>query len=103
MGLAFVTDKNWPSDWQDDLLVAYHGSWNRSEPTGYKIVRFVLDANGNPVKDAAGKPLVEDFLAGWLDDGKVSGRPVDLKFNQGSLYISDDYAGVVYRVTPQTN
>ena len=103
LGLAFITDKSWPSDWQDDLLVAYHGSWNRSEPTGYKIVRFVLDADGNPVKDAAGKPLVEDFLVGWLDGGKVSGRPVDLKFNQGSLYISDDYAGVVYRVTPQTN
>jgi glucose/arabinose dehydrogenase len=54
----------------------------------------VLDANGNVVKD-------EDFISGWLDDASVLGRPVDLKFdNNGTLFISDDRAGLVYRVTP---
>ncbi|OGN01546.1 MAG: hypothetical protein A3I26_00725 [Candidatus Yanofskybacteria bacterium RIFCSPLOWO2_02_FULL_43_10] len=98
LGLAFISDKKWPSEWQNDLLVAYHGSWNRSEPVGYKIVRYNLDTNGNVLSQ---KP--EDFISGWLgDDGKISGRPVDLKFGpEGALFISDDSAGVIYKVTPK--
>jgi glucose/arabinose dehydrogenase len=94
LGLAFIpADKGWPKEYEGNLLVAFHGSWNRSEPTGYKVRRFVLDANGNVVKD-------EDFISGWLDDAAVLGRPVDLKFdNNGTLFISDDRAGLVYRVT----
>ena len=98
LGLAFITDKKWPTEWRNDLLVAYHGSWNSSVPTGYKIVRYNLDTNGNVLSQ---KP--EDFISGWLDDnGKISGRPVDLKFgDDGTLYVSDDSAGVIYRVTPK--
>ena len=93
LGLAFVPD-TWPREYRGDLLVSYHGSWNRSQPTGYKVVRFDLDDQGNSRGES-------DFLSGWLTDGGALGRPVDLMFdNAGSLYISDDKAGVVYRVTP---
>ena len=95
LGLAFVPSAaGWPKEWRNNLLVAYHGSWNRSEPTGYKIVRFIVDKNGKVV-------ATEDFISGWLKDGKILGRPVDLKFGpDGVLYISDDTAGLVYRIIP---
>lgn len=95
LGLAFIpAGRGWPEEYEGNLLVAFHGSWNRSEPTGYKVRRFVLDANGDVVND-------EDFISGWLDDKGVLGRPVDLKFdNNGTLFISDDRSGVIYRVTP---
>lgn len=99
LGLAFITDTAWPKAWQNHLLVAYHGSWNRTEPTGYKIVRFALDSEGTIIKDSTGKPVAEDFLT-WLDGKKVLGRPVDLKFHDGSLFISDDQTGVIYKVRP---
>jgi len=96
LGLAFITEKKWPAEWQNDLLVAFHGSWNRSEPAGYKIVKFKVDKNGKVNG-------VEDFISGWLNnDGKTFGRPVDLKFGPGgALYISDDAAGLIYRVNPK--
>ena len=106
LGLAFVpsagwpassaerSSADWPAEYRGNLLVAFHGSWNRSEPTGYKLVRFRLDAEGNPVS-------TEDFISGWLQkDGTALGRPVDiLAESNGTLFISDDKAGVVYRVT----
>src|SRR3989338_9703531 len=85
--------KTWPKEWEGDLLVAYHGSWNRSEPTGYKIVRFKVDKNGKMSETA-------DFITGWISENKknVYGRPVDLKFGlDGALYISDDVAGLKYK------
>ena len=94
LGLRFIDSPHFPEAWQGDLLVAYHGSWNRSVPTGYKVVRLAV----------AGDAIVaeEDFIFGWLLAGGSSvGRPVDLIFGpeDGALYISDDKAGVVYRVT----
>ena len=94
LGLAFVDSDKWPKDWQKDLLVAYHGSWNRSEPTGYKIVRFKVDKNGKVFE-------TEDFITRWLSQNKkkVYGRPVDLKFGpDGALYVSDDAAGIIYKL-----
>lgn len=94
LGLVFVANEKWPKEWQNNLLVAYHGSWNRSEPTGYKIVRFIVDKNGQAAK-------VEDFIIGWLSQDKKNtyGRPVDLKFGPDeALYISDDAAGLIYKV-----
>lgn len=93
LGLAFVTDQNWSADWQDDLLVAYHGSWNRTTPTGYKLVRHKFNDTGK-------YEGVEDFVTGWLDDDGALSRPVDLVFQGKNLYISDDRAGVIYRVSP---
>ncbi|MFA6427880.1 MAG: PQQ-dependent sugar dehydrogenase [Candidatus Magasanikbacteria bacterium] len=92
LGLAFIPD-TWPEDMRGDLLVAYHGSWNRSTATGYKVVRIKLDEQGN-------YEGTEDFITGWLtSDNRALGRPVDLVFDDtGDLYISDDKAGVIYKV-----
>jgi glucose/arabinose dehydrogenase len=67
----------------EDLLVAFHGSWNRTEPTGYKVVKF---HNG----------LQEDFVTGWLKGKEVLGRPVDILVKGSDIYISDDKSGVIY-------
>lgn len=92
LGLAFIPD-SWPEEYRGDLLVAYHGSWNRTEPTGYKVVRFDLDENGKSKGQS-------DFLSGFLEGNEAVGRPVDLLFDpQGNLFISDDKAGVVYKIT----
>jgi len=95
LGLAFYTGKQFPQEYHGDIFVALHGSWNRSKKTGYKVVRVRLD-KGHPKQ-------VEDFATGWLvqDKGKevVWGRPVDLVVGpDGSLYLSDDYAGYIYRI-----
>lgn len=94
LGLAFVPEEGWPEDWWYDLLVAEHGSWNSSVKVGYKIIRIPLDANGNP----EGEPV--DFLTGFLNGNTVRGRPVDLLIEPGgTLYVTDDEAGKVYRVS----
>ncbi len=104
LGLAFVPnpstssgDNGWPKEYEGDLLVAFHGSWNRSEPTGYKVVRYPLNEKG----EREVEPV--DFISGWLQkDGAALGRPVDLLVEEnGVMYISDDKAGVVYRVQYQ--
>ena len=88
MGLAFNFGNNFPSQYKGDLFVAYHGSWNRNEKTGYKVVRIDMDTKE-----------ITDFAAGWLQDGKVSGRPVDVIFDkEGMMYVSDDFAGMIYRI-----
>lgn len=93
LGLAFVPGEGWPKEYQNDLLVAYHGSWNRSLPTGYKIVRIKLDEEGKYLG-------TEDFITGWLAISGALGRPVDILAEpDGVLYISDDKAGVIYRVS----
>ncbi|MDP3794738.1 MAG: PQQ-dependent sugar dehydrogenase [bacterium] len=93
LGLAFVPSEGWPEAWRGDLLVAFHGSWNRSVPTGYKIVRYDLDEQGNVLG-------VSDVISGWLTAQGALGRPVDILVEpHGIMYISDDKAGVVYRVT----
>ncbi|MNL73339.1 hypothetical protein D3C87_1987910 [compost metagenome] len=71
--------------------MAFHGSWNRKVPTGYKVVR---------VRFKAGKPVAyEDFATGWLRDGEAWGRPVDvLVAPDGALLVSDDAGGRVYRI-----
>jgi glucose/arabinose dehydrogenase len=101
LGLAFYEGSQFPAEYQNNIFVAFHGSWNRSIPTGYKIVRVKLDDNGQPVDGS------EDFITGWLAPGETRkgrwmGRPVGIVFgSDGSMYISDDSAGVIYRVTYQ--
>ncbi|MFO7807421.1 MAG: PQQ-dependent sugar dehydrogenase, partial [Candidatus Moraniibacteriota bacterium] len=93
LGLDFVPEENWPEDYWLDLIVAYHGSWNRTEPTGYKLMHFDLDDQGNLQKRS-------DFISGWLaqDDEKL-GRPVDVEiFPEGIMLVSDDQRGVVYKI-----
>ncbi len=98
LGLAFIPEEGWPEDMYNDLLVAYHGSWNRSVPTGYKVVRFDLDNS----RKAVGGP--KDFLTGFLAEGaktdEAIGRPVGIMTEPGGVaYISDDRAGAIYRLT----
>lgn len=77
--------------WNNDLLVSFHGSWNRSIPTGYKIVKITLNENGEMTK-------IEDFISGWLQGSNALGRPVDILADGKKLYITDDRAGVIYKI-----
>ena len=95
LGLDFFPLTGWPEEFRYDLLVAYHGSWNRTEPTGYKIVRYLLGEDGS-------YEGVEDFITGWLSNNQSSGRPVDIKITENqTIYISDDKAGLIYKVEYQ--
>ena len=88
LGLSFINSVQFPKDWQNDLLVAYHGSWNRSTPSGYKVVR--LQVSGDKIVNE------EDFITGF---SSTTIRPVDILFDQkGSLFISDDKGGKIYKV-----
>lgn len=96
LGLAFIPEEGWPEEYWYNLLVAYHGSWNRTVPTGYKIVRVKMDSKGKYLG-------TEDFITGWLvageEDEKKLGRPADIKvFSGGVMYITDDNKGLVYRL-----
>lgn len=94
LGLAFIPEEGWPEEYWYNLLIAYHGSWNSSVPTGYKIVRIKMNAKGEYLG-------TEDFITGWLKgNGTKTGRPVDIKVLSGGVaYISDDNAGVIYRLS----
>jgi glucose/arabinose dehydrogenase len=98
--MTFYQGSMFPEEYRGNLFVAFHGSWNRTVPTGYKVVRVKLDAQGQPVGGA------QDFITGWLQpagDGrkpKWMGRPAGVAVGpDGALYISDDGAGEIYRVT----
>ncbi len=91
LGVEFVDSPSF-SSWAGDALIAEHGSWNRTEPIGYRITRVPLNAAGSGTG-------YEVFIDGWLQDDGPWGRPVDLEWlPDGSLLISDDFAGVIYRV-----
>ena len=91
LGLTFVTSGQFPHDWRGDVLVAYHGSWNRSVPTGYKVVH--MKVQNNKIINQ------EDFITGFEDGSNILGRPVDVEFDKnGSLYVSDDKVGAIYKV-----
>ena len=93
LGLAFFPEEGWPEEYWFDLLVAFHGSWNRSVPTGYKVVRYDFDKDGKTLLG------VQDFLTGFLSQGGALGRPVDILIQPGgTILISDDKAGAIYRV-----
>jgi glucose/arabinose dehydrogenase len=94
LGIAFLAGATqFPAEYRGDALVAFHGSWNRSIPTGDKIVRVHI-VRGLPVS-------YDDFITGWQrHDGSRWGRPVDvLVARDGSVLVSDDDAGTIYRVT----
>ncbi len=92
LGMTFYSGDQFPDIYQDDLFIAMHGSWNRTSPVGYKIVRIAF----NPGE----RGPVEDFAAGWLrEDGSNWGRPVDLvNAPDGGLFMSDDGEGNIYRI-----
>ncbi len=93
LGLKFYTGDMFPADYKGDAIIAQHGSWNRTSPVGYKLMRVTFDDNYQ-VKDQ------EVFIDGWLQNGEAWGRPTDvLQLSDGSLLISDDYNDVIYRVS----
>ena len=91
LGVHFYRGAMFPPQYRGDAFVAQHGSWNRTIPDGYRIARVRFDEND----DATWTPFAE----GWLTRGQAWGRPVDVKEHwDGSLLISDDRAGVIYRI-----
>ncbi|RDK09341.1 PQQ-dependent sugar dehydrogenase [Cupriavidus lacunae] len=95
LGMRFYTGTQFPAAYRNNIFIAEHGSWDRSEPSGYRVVRVTLDEAGKAVRQ-------EVFAQGWLRGGKAWGRPVDvLVAPDGSLLVSDDLAGAVYRIRYQ--
>jgi glucose/arabinose dehydrogenase len=96
LGIRFYSGNMFGAEYLNQAFIAEHGSWNRTEPVGYKLTAVSLDSNGKALTN-------KTFAEGWLQpDGKVLGRPVDVQIMQdGALLISDDYSGVIYRVTRQ--
>jgi glucose/arabinose dehydrogenase len=94
LGMRFYSGSMFPADYRHNIFIAEHGSWNRSKKSGYRVVRVVTEPDGSHVRQ-------EVFAEGWLQPGEtVWGRPADvLPLPDGSLLISDDYAGAIYRVT----
>ena len=93
LGFKFYTGQQFPSEYQHDAIIAQHGSWNRNDPVGYQLIRVKFDQN-NKVSGH------EVFIDGWLNDGQMWGRPTDvLQMPDGSLLVSDDYNGVIYRIS----
>jgi glucose/arabinose dehydrogenase len=95
LGLAFYTGTQFPQDYRGDAFMTLHGSWNRTVPTGAKVVRVQVDSGG---RRATG---VDEFVNGWQrPDGSRWGRPVGLLvLPDGSLLISDDMGGKIWRVS----
>ena len=97
LGLRFYTGKMFPAEYKNNIFMARHGSWNRNTKQGYDVMRVVLDSKGKVVK-------YEPFLTGFMTDEKADppmwGRPVDVQIiADGSMLVSDDYNGVIYRVS----
>jgi len=92
LGMEFYKKGNFPDSYNNTILIAEHGSWNRTTPIGYRITKVTL--NGNKATD------YDVFIDGFRSQGTVHGRPVDLEWlPDGSLLMSDDHAGKIYRVS----
>lgn len=92
LGMRFYTGNMFPENYREQIFIAEHGSWNRSDPSGYRITMVRLKENRAISYDV--------FAQGWLKNGSVWGRPVDLQIMpDGSLLVSDDKAGAIYRIT----
>jgi glucose/arabinose dehydrogenase len=94
LGMRFYHDDSFPEAYHGGIFWAQHGSWNRTEPVGARVMFTALDEDGN----AAG---AEVFADGWLDErtGEYRGRPMDIEFlPDGSMLVSDDFAGAIWRI-----
>jgi glucose/arabinose dehydrogenase len=96
LGLAFYSGTQFPAEYRGDAFLALHGSWNRKQRTGYKVVRI-------PIRDGKPTGAYEDFIVGWSpadDRPDVWGRPVAiLPLSDGSMLVTDDAHNVIWRVT----
>ncbi len=92
LGMRFYTGDTFPKGYRNHIFIAEHGSWNRSTPIGYRVTLVRIEG-GKAAK-------YEVFAKGWLQHGKAWGRPVDVQvMPDGALLISDDKAGVIYRIS----
>ena len=90
--MRFYTGAQFPAEYANQIFIAEHGSWNRSRKIGYRVTLVKLDANRKPVSYAP-------FAEVWLQGEQAWGRPVDvLVAPDGSLLVSDDSAGAIYRI-----
>ncbi len=96
LGMAFYSGRMFPQKYQGAIFSAQHGSWNRTTPVGARVMVTYLKPDGTADK-------TEPFAEGWLNDnGEYLGRPVDIAtLRDGSLLVSDDFAGALYRITYQ--
>jgi glucose/arabinose dehydrogenase len=94
LGLAFYNASQFPAEYRGNIFAAEHGSWNRSKRTGYKVIRAI-------VKDGVPTGAYEDFVTGFVvDDSTVWGRPVGIAVDKdGSLLVSEDASGTIWRIT----
>ncbi|WP_111413754.1 PQQ-dependent sugar dehydrogenase [Billgrantia lactosivorans] len=95
LGMMFYTGRMFPEEYRGGIFSAQHGSWNRTEPIGARVMFTPVDAEGNVTGDTV------PFAEGWLDEnGEYLGRPVDVaQLRDGSLLVSDDLAGALYRIS----
>ena len=92
LGMRFYTGSQFPAEYRDNIFIAEHGSWNRSSKIGYRVKRVVVEG-GRAVRH-------EVFAEGWLQGRSAWGRPVDVQvMPDGALLVSDDEAGVIYRIS----
>ena len=92
LGMRFYTGEQFPEEYRGQIFIAEHGSWNRSVPIGYRITLVRIE-DGNAVS-------YDTFAEGWLQGQEDWGRPNDvLVMPDGSLLVSDDKAGAIYRIT----
>jgi glucose/arabinose dehydrogenase len=94
LGLTFYREGRLPKRYKNSLFIAFHGSWNRSIPAGYKVICLKLNQRGDIISHS-------DFITGWLgNNGLAIGRPVDIEQSpEGDLYLSDDFLGVIYKIS----
>ena len=93
LGMRFYVGQTFPASYRDAIFIAEHGSWNRSQKSGYRVMVVHIGKDG---KVTASKP----FLTGFLDGQNTLGRPADVQpLRDGSLLVSDDDNGVIYRIT----
>lgn len=93
LGMTFYSGKMFPAKYNNAIFSAQHGSWNRTEAVGARVMVTFIDDEGNAT--------TEPFAEGWLDEnGEYDGRPVDVaQMKDGSILVSDDFANAIYRIT----
>ena len=96
LGAKFYTGNMFPKEYKNSLLIAQHGSWNRDPKHGYNVIRVTIDGKGKPTTHA----FVDGFLENDKGDPPMWGRPVDvMQMKDGSILFTDDYNGIIYRVS----
>jgi glucose/arabinose dehydrogenase len=94
LGMKFYSGDQFPADYKNNIILAEHGSWNRHQFQGARLMRITVDPDGKNVKQT-------EFASGWIGaDGKYRGRPNDvLQAKDGSLLVADDFTGAIYRIS----